>query len=97
MAIRSIVTAAAVAIGLSAFATAPAVADDASGTQQPTKAKDDPSRRICKTIIPTGSRMTSRVCRTRAQWEASMDKTQDGVLHHQTTRESGLEHQAGGL
>ncbi|HST35485.1 MAG TPA: hypothetical protein VLK25_02495 [Allosphingosinicella sp.] len=45
--------------------------------------KDPRNRRICRTIMPSGSRLTQRVCRTRAEWEEGRSKTQQGVLDHQ--------------
>lgn len=48
------------------------------------KGKDDTSRRICKVVMPTGSRMTTRICRTQAEWDRSMDKSQQGLLDQQT-------------
>ena len=45
--------------------------------------KKDTSKRICRMIMPTGSRMTTRTCRTKAEWDRSQEKTADGVLQHQ--------------
>ena len=59
------------------------------------KAKDDTSRRVCKVITPTGSRMTTRICKTPAEWARSEDKTRDGVLRHQMNETTLLEHAAG--
>ena len=61
------------------------------------KAKTDPSRRVCRNVVPTGSRMSQRVCRTQAQWDASRDKTQDSVLQHQRTEQTGYRQAGGGL
>jgi len=74
--------AAAFAIGLGAFGSTPAYARGGG------KAKDDPSRRVCRNIIPSGSRLGSRVCRTQAQWDEARDKTQDGVLQNQMKEQS---------
>lgn len=54
-------------------------AGDAVETQR--KTEDDSSRRVCRNITPTGSRMTERKCRTQAEWDASRKKTQDGHLN----------------
>ena len=53
--------------------------------------KDDTSKRICKIITPTGSRMTTRICRTQAEWDRSQSKTAEGVLRHQTNESTGYE------
>jgi hypothetical protein len=84
-----IVTIAALAMGLGALWTAPAVAGD--GAKKPKLAKDDPSRRVCRNLMPSGTRLTSRVCRTQAEWDRAMDKTQEGVLDHQMSAQSGVE------
>ncbi len=84
MGAKLIATAAVLAMGLGGLWAVPASAEDSPGTQKPKKAKDDPSRRICKNVTPVGTRLTTRVCRTKAEWDASMDKTQDGVLKSQT-------------
>lgn len=85
---KRIITVAALAIGLSAVGAGPALADDGAGASKPKKAKDDTSRRVCRMVVPTGSRMTSRICRTEAEWSASMDKSQANILRHQTTKQT---------
>jgi hypothetical protein len=50
---------------------------------QPASAQPDRSRRVCRNVTPTSSRLTQRVCRTQADWDRSQDRTQDGVLQHQ--------------
>ncbi|HEX8513537.1 MAG TPA: hypothetical protein VF688_10595 [Allosphingosinicella sp.] len=73
-----IVTIAALAMGLGALGTAPAVADD--GANKPRSAKDERSRRVCKNVVRVGTRLTTRICRTQAEWARGMDKAQDGHL-----------------
>ena len=85
MGAKSMMTAAALAMGLGMLWAPPAMAEDSAATQKPKKAKDDPSRRICKNITPVQSRLTTRVCRTKAEWDASMDRAQDSHLQMQTT------------
>ena len=58
-------------------------------------AQPDNSRRVCRTEIPSGSRLARRTCRTQAEWDESQYRTQDGVLRHQTTRTTQLERAAG--
>lgn len=53
-----------------------------------TKKPDDRSRRVCRTIMPSGSRMTTRICRTQAEWDESQNKSQDGLLQHQMKQQS---------
>jgi hypothetical protein len=86
MNMKSIARAAIFAIGISALLT---------GAGSAKKPKDDTSKRVCKTIMPTGSRMTTRVCKTAEEWAKMMDKTQEGVLAHQTSESTGMEAAAG--
>jgi hypothetical protein len=90
MGARQMITAAALAIGLGAFGAAAAFADEPAAASQPTKAKPDSSRKVCRMLVPTGSRMSSRICRTQAEWDASRDKTADSLLRHQSTKETGM-------
>lgn len=76
-----IMTIAALAVGLGALGTGAAVAGEGGGKGK--KASDDPSKRVCRTIVPVGSRLGTRVCRTQAQWDEARDKAQQGVLEHQ--------------
>jgi hypothetical protein len=78
MGVTRIVTIAALAMGLGALSTAPAAAED--GAKKPKLAKDDPSRRVCKNVVRVGTRLSTRICRTQAEWARGMDKAQDGHL-----------------
>ena len=89
-----IITIAALAIGMGALGAAPASAAD-DGASKPKKAKEDTSRRVCRSVVPTGSRMSGRICRTQAEWDAARDKSQDNVLRHQTTEQTLLQQAAG--
>jgi len=81
--------------GLCALGATGAYAGDGTATSQPKKAKDDPSRRVCRTIMPSGSRLTTRICKTQEAWDLAQDKSQDGVLQHQRTNQTLLERAAG--
>jgi hypothetical protein len=88
-----IIAIAALAIGLGTLATAPALAGD--GTKKPKLAKDDPSRRVCRNLVPVGTRLTTRICRTQEEWTSSMDKSQESVLRSQMTDQTTLERMPG--
>ena len=86
---KRIMTVAALAMGWTTLGSAPALAD---GADDGSKAKkDDTSRRVCRMVVPTGSRMSGRICRTQAEWDAAMDKSQDNVLRHQSTKQTLLQ------
>ena len=55
-----------------------ATASDADAAQR--NPNDEQTRRVCRIITPTGSRLTKRVCRTQAEWDRVMRKTQDELL-----------------
>jgi hypothetical protein len=70
----AIVTGAILGLGLNVVVASAAFAAEASaatvaGQEQPADAKDDASRRVCKMVMPTGSRLALRTCRTKAEWE----------------------------
>lgn len=46
------------------------------------KVNDERTRRVCRTVMPTSSRLTTRVCRTQAEWDESMREQQDSFLEH---------------
>lgn len=68
-----------------ASAALPAEAGGSAAEAYKGKAKDDPSKRVCRNITPSGSRLTTRICRTKAEWERSQTKAADGVFTHQIT------------
>jgi hypothetical protein len=88
-----IVTIAALSLGLAALGTASAAAGE--GAKSPKLGKDDPSRRVCKNIVPVGTRLSTRICRPQGEWASSMDKSQDSVLQSQMTDSTQLERGAG--
>jgi hypothetical protein len=89
MGAKRIMTVAALAIGLGALGTSPAFADD--GQSEPRKAKaEDTSKRVCRTVVPSGSRLGTRICKTQAQWDDSRDKTQDNLLQFQMNEQTTM-------
>lgn len=83
MGVARIITIAALAIGLGAMGARSAASANGPGASKGKKAKEDPSKRVCRNLILSGSRLSTRVCRTQQQWDESRDKAQDGVLQHQ--------------
>jgi hypothetical protein len=67
----------------------------AASAQEPTKKKnsEDPNRRICKMVTPTGSRMGERVCRSAAEWQADSDRAR---REYEETRDSLVSPPCGG-
>jgi hypothetical protein len=59
----------------------------AAAADEPNKQKhsDDPNRRICKMVIPTGSRMGERICKSAAEWQKDQDAAE---RHLQETRDA---------
>lgn len=58
-----------------------------SGTQSDSAEADNPNQRICRTVADLGTRLSrSRICRTRAEWEAMRRETRGQVDRSQTTR-----------
>lgn len=42
------------------------------------------SRRVCRDVSPTGSRLTRRICRTQADWENEAREAGESLQKHQT-------------
>jgi hypothetical protein len=91
MGAKRIMMAAALATGLGVLAASPAFAGEGAGTSQPEQAKINEGRRVCRNIVPSGSRLTTRICKTKAEWDRAMDRTQESVLQQQMTTQSGYE------
>ena len=103
MTAKSIVKASGLAVGMGALllgtaivATTGASASDPSA-QPEAKAEPDQSRRVCRTVTPSGSRLTRRICRTQAEWDASADRAADGVAKQQIEDTTQLSRGAGPL
>jgi hypothetical protein len=50
--------------------------------------QNDPSRRVCQTITPSGTRLVQRICRTQQEWDDQARATQDSLLSHQRSNTS---------
>ena len=87
---KPISTGSALTMGLSVLLAgavmAPATAAAATAAGASVEAQRDPNdartRRVCRSIMQTPSRLTRRVCRTQAEWDASMRDQQDSFLRH---------------
>ena len=96
------VIACALMMGFGAFGASTALAGENAGagsgtaTEADTKVakKKDISRRLCRTLVASGTRLPSRACRTQEQWDSAQDRAQDGHLQHQMTKQTLYERQA---
>ena len=85
MAMKPIATAA-LAMGLAGLwpVSASAAQAAAPAPEAPAKAKD-PSARVCRTLVLTGTRMSTRYCRTQEEWDRDTEQAQryvqKGQLH----------------
>jgi len=85
----------ALVVGLSALLTAPAGAIS-PGKDGSKKSAQDPSRRVCRSLTETGTRFSTRVCKTQAEWDEQMRKTQDSALDHQWKNSAASENRGPG-
>lgn len=88
MGVKPIATASALAVGLGMLWASPALAADQTGAPaeaQPRSAQPDSSRRVCRNLALSGTRLTRRSCRTQAAWdedaEAARRAHADGNLN----------------
>lgn len=80
---------AATAIGATAVAqdSSPAAATPAATPAPAPASKKDPNGRVCKTTPVIGSRVPTRVCMTRAEWE---QRARDARQQVDDSQRSGL-------
>ena len=65
----------------------PAWAEPASNASANGAGAANPDQMICRTVRETGSMLgRSRICKTRAQWEADRRDTRQSIDRSQTTR-----------
>ena len=69
---------------------APPAAPTASSEASPQKVQSKDDRMVCRTILPTGSRLGgTRICRTQAEWTAMSRDAADAVSHAQMNGATG--------
>jgi hypothetical protein len=78
------------AIGIAVTLTGATLAS-AGGVATAEQAEKEKSQRVCRTVTPSGSRLTRRICRSQADWDSTQQKTQDGVLDQQLKQSTLLE------
>ncbi|HEX6375386.1 MAG TPA: hypothetical protein VFZ91_06665 [Allosphingosinicella sp.] len=80
------------ALAIGALCAGTALAGEPAAAETQAKAgKNDGSKRVCRNLTPSGTRLTVRMCRTRAEWEASQDRAQESALKHQMNESTQLE------
>ena len=92
MGAKPILTVSTVAMGFAALVSSAAFAGASGETaataavqgQPKTAPREDRSRRVCRDVTPSGSRLVRRLCRTQAEWDASAQRSQDGLFEQQT-------------
>ncbi len=77
MGVKSIVAASALAIGFGTLWASPGIASEpaaAAATEaQPRAAAGDRSRRVCRNLVRSGTRLSTRYCRTQQEWDEAED------------------------
>ncbi|HVQ09730.1 MAG TPA: hypothetical protein VMS43_14975 [Allosphingosinicella sp.] len=71
---KPIVAASALAIGLGALWAAPGLTSGSQVTapaEAPKATATDPSRRVCRNVVRSGTRLSTRYCHTQAEWDAA--------------------------
>jgi hypothetical protein len=48
-----------------------------------TKADKKASKRVCRVVTPTGSRLVERICRTQGDWDVAEKQAQEGLMKQQ--------------
>lgn len=91
MARKTIVNVPALAVGLGLLWAGSALAHEGT-TPAPGDAKPEKTaRKVCRTLTPSGSRLTVRRCMSQADWDANENKSRDGLLKFQTDNQTLLQ------
>ena len=71
MGVKPIVAASALAMGFGALWASPALTSGSApaATAEAQPKANDPGRRVCRNLIRSGTRLTTRYCRTQAEWD----------------------------
>jgi hypothetical protein len=80
---KSIGTAAVLALGVAGLSTGTAVAQEGATPAKAKTADKSGSRRVCRNIVESGTRLSSRVCRTQADWDKAMLDSQNAAFDQQ--------------
>ena len=48
-----------------------------------TKVDNKKSKRVCRVVTPTGSRLVERICRSQEDWDVAEKQAQDGLMKQQ--------------
>lgn len=89
------VTALGVALAIGLVAGTPGLAAEPSGEAAGAEAKSKPdkSKKVCRSIVKSGTRFSQRICRTKEAWdkdaEAAGRYLEDGQMNG-STRNSGI-------
>ena len=85
-AFRPIAVMTGLAMSLTLLGTGSALAqtNEAAEASKPRVADRSGSSRVCRNIVKSGTRLSTRVCRSAADWEKAMLDTQDSALQQQT-------------
>ncbi|HVQ07413.1 MAG TPA: hypothetical protein VMS43_03155 [Allosphingosinicella sp.] len=73
MGVKSIVAACALAMGFGALWASPGVAGEPAATEAQPAAQGDRSRRVCRNLVRSGTRLSTRYCRTQQEWDEAGD------------------------
>ena len=77
MGAKSILAASALAIGFGALWASPGVTGEpaaaAATAAQPKAARNDRSRRVCRNLVRSGTRLSTRYCRTQQEWDEAAE------------------------
>jgi hypothetical protein len=73
MGVKSIMAASALAMGFGALWASPGITSEpaaaAATAPQPKAAANDRSRRVCRNLVRSGTRLSTRYCHTQQEWD----------------------------
>lgn len=73
----SLLTAGAAILGTGAAVAGVTAESTVAAAQEQANPQQDRSRRVCRTVVPSGSRLGIRTCRTQAEWDEQANEARD--------------------
>ncbi|HEX8381432.1 MAG TPA: hypothetical protein VF619_12900 [Allosphingosinicella sp.] len=70
------------ALSMSLLWSGTALAGDSAAPK--TAKADDSSKRVCRNVVSSGTRLSTRTCKAKAEWDKAQDRAQRHVRELQT-------------
>ena len=90
----SLLTAGAAILGAGAAVAGVTAESTVAAAQEQANPQQDRSRRVCRTVVPSGSRLGVRTCRTQAEWDEQANAARNRMEEQNRTAFNEEAHRA---